>query len=310
LPAEPVITVAVPLYNKAGTIHEAIASALSQSVREFEIVVVDDGSMDDSAARVRELDDPRVVLIAQLNAGVAAARNRALDAARGPFVAFLDADDVWRPDHLRHLLELTRRFPQAVLFGNRFVEFSGGSVPAGSDRPPTYSLLDEFFAAWAYGPQPFFTSSCMVKREEALAAGGFPAGHSRGEDLALWIEIAARHPVAVSSYVGCGYRRGPDALTARLVTEPDISMRTLDRLIAEDVGWTPTRKRHAREYYHRIALAHCLDALRAGDMAAAQRFLDLASGTSALRGRWWRARLLAAAPRPLRELSFAAFIRR
>ena len=194
---------------------------------------------DDGAARVRAFDDPRIMVSVQPNAGVAAARTRALAAAQCPLVAFLDADDIWLPDHLQHLLELSLRFPQAALFGNRFVEFSAHDVPAAPRRPPTYRLLDYFFAAWAYGPQPFFTSSCMVRRDDALAAGGFPAGHSRGEDLALWIELAARHPVAVSSYIGCGYRRGADALTARLVTEPDISMGTLDHLIAEYPGWTP-----------------------------------------------------------------------
>jgi glycosyltransferase involved in cell wall biosynthesis len=305
----PVITVAVPLYNKAGTAGQAIGSALAQSMPAFEVVVVDDGSSDDGAARIRAVGDPRIRVIAQANAGVAAARNRAMAEAQCELVAFLDADDVWRPDHLQHLLALTERFSEAALFGNRFVEFSGERVPAVPDRAPAYRLLDDFFAAWAYGPQPFFTSSCMVRRTQALAAGGFPAGHSRGEDLALWIELAARHPVAVSSYVGCGYRRGPDALTSRLVTSPDISMLTLDRLIAENEAWPPARRRSAREYYHRIALAHVLDCLRAGDTDSARRFLDLASGTEALRARWWRARLLAGAPRPLRDLVFALAVR-
>lgn len=310
MPSIPVISVAVPLYNKAGTVAEAIGSVLAQSMPAFEIIVVDDGSTDDGASRVRRFDDPRIRVSEQPNAGVAAARTRALAAAQSPLVAFLDADDVWQPDHLLNLLELSRWFPQAALFGNRFVEFSDGDVPVGRRRPLTYRLLDDFFAAWAYGPQPFFTSSCMVRRDDALAVGGFPAGQSRGEDLALWIELAARHPVAVSSYVGCGYRRGSDTLTARLVTEPDISMRTLDRLIAEHSAWAPARRRHARECYHRIALAHCLDALRAGDTVTAQRFLDLASATQAWRTRWWQARILAAMPRPLRDLVFGAVVGR
>ena len=91
---------AVPLYNKAGTVVETIGSVLAQSMPAFEIIVVDDGSTDDGAARVRAFDDPRIGVSVQPNAGVSAARTRALAAAQCALVAFLDADDVWLPDHL------------------------------------------------------------------------------------------------------------------------------------------------------------------------------------------------------------------
>ena len=106
--------------------------------------------------------------------------------------------------------------------------FQRSSFAHGRPAPVEYTLLDDYFSAGAAGAPPFFTSSCMVNRTQALAAGGFPAGHSRGEDLALWMKLAATAPVAVSTYVGCHYRRGADTLTAKCVTEPDVSMTTLD----------------------------------------------------------------------------------
>ena len=306
----PAVSVVIPLYNKGGYIKNTLASALAQTFSDFEILVVDDGSRDDGPARVREIKDHRIVLIQQDNTGVSATRNRGMKEAQAQFVAFLDADDLWEPDHLHHLMELSRRFPQVALFGNRFTEFFGDAPSPVSPAPVEYALLEEYFSAGAAGAQPFFTSSCMVNRTQALAAGGFPAGHSRGEDLALWMNLAVAAPVAVSTYVGCHYRRGADALTAKCVTEPDISMTTLEDLIARHGEWPPPRRDAAREFYNRIALAHALDCVRAGDETAARRFIALSANTTTQRRRWWQARALTGLPRPLREIIFRFIDRR
>jgi hypothetical protein len=306
----PDVSVVIPLYNKGGTIKDAVASALAQTFSDLEILIIDDGSRDDGPARVREIKDPRIALIQQQNTGVAATRNRGMKEAKAPFVAFLDADDLWEPDHLRHLMELRRRFPQAALFGNRFAEFFGDHPSRATPAPAEYALLKDYFTAGAAGAQPFFTSSCMVNCAQALAAGGFPPGHSRGEDLALWMKLAAAAPVAVSSYVGCHYRRGADALTAKCVTEPDVSMTTLEDLIARHGDWPPARRDAAREFYHRIALAHALDCVRAGDETAAKKFIALSAGTTTQRRRWWQARVLTGLPRPLRDMTFRFLGRR
>ena len=300
----PAVSVVIPLHDKGGTITDTVASALAQTFSDFEILVIDDGSRDDGPTRVKTIADPRIMLIQQDNAGVANARNRGMNDARAPFVAFLDADDLWTPDHLRHLVELIRRFPQAALFGNRFTEFSGDRPSPAALAPVEYALLDDYFAAGAAGAPPFFTSSCMVDRAQAIAAGGFPPGHSRGEDLALWMKLAATAPVAVSTYVGCHYRRSANALTAKCVTTPDVSMTTLECLIAGHGEWPAARRDAAREFYNRIALAHALDCIRGGDEAAAKRFIALSAGTVAHRSRWWQARTLSALPRPLREMIF------
>jgi cellulose synthase/poly-beta-1,6-N-acetylglucosamine synthase-like glycosyltransferase len=303
--ARPAISVAVPLYNKAGFIENTLRSALSQSFADFEIVVVDDGSTDDGAARSLSLSDPRLVLIKQENAGVAAARNRAIAEARGTLIAFLDADDIWAPDHLRHLMELTRRYPEAALYGNRFT--TGATDPDTLNRGQTvrYERLDNYFALCAAGRQPFFTSSCMVRRDGAQAVGGFPDGHSRAEDITLWIKLAARAPVAVSSYWGCEYRTVPQSLTSKPLLQPDIAMQTLEIMIANEVNSSPRRARDLREYCCRLAIAHALDCARAGQAESARSFLRLAAGTATQRRRWWGARIIAFAPPALTRFGFA-----
>jgi glycosyltransferase involved in cell wall biosynthesis len=305
---EPVVSVAIPLYNKAAFIADTVVSALAQTFTNFEIVVVDDGSTDDGAERLRQFADPRFRVIRQDNAGVAVARTRAMREGRGKYVAFLDADDLWHPDHLFHLVKLSRHFPQAALFGNDFAERSGADAQHENETggPVQYRAVDDYFAECAFGRAPFYTSSCMVLRQRALDIGGFPVGNYCGEDLALWMMLAADAPVAVSSFVGCHYRRGIDSLSRQSSYRNaiDISMSTLDDILKRHHGWPDARKNGVREYYFRIALAHCLDCFRAGEIKHARDYLRLAAGTRMLRRRLWEARVLAYVPGPFREKLF------
>ena len=181
-----------------------------------------------------------------------------------------------------------------------------GSDEAAFGRDVHCRIVDDYFLECAGGRSPLYTSSCMVPRERALALGGFPVGKVCGEDLALWIRLAAVGQVAVSNYVGCIYRRGIDSLSwqASYRNAPDVSMATLTDLLGQHDDWPDRRKRSAREYLFRLALAHGLDALRAGDVDQARNYLGIAAGTRLLRSRLWQARLLALMPRQPREAFF------
>jgi len=98
--SQPFFSVIIPVYNRAQALRHAIASVQTQTCQDFEIVVVDDGSNDDPAATVAAIADPRIRLFRQENAGGAAARNRAMDEAKGRFIALLDSDDIFLPHHL------------------------------------------------------------------------------------------------------------------------------------------------------------------------------------------------------------------
>src|SRR3974390_561577 len=143
----PTVSVAIPLYNKAPFIVDTVRSALAQTFSDFEIVVIDDGSTDDGPEKLAALREPRLTVIRQQNAGVAAARTRAMRAGRGRYVAFLDGDDLWHPHHLSHLIELMRRYPQAALVGNDYGESpAAGAAPAGDYAAPRYRLVEDYFA--------------------------------------------------------------------------------------------------------------------------------------------------------------------
>ena len=127
LNAAPLVSVLIPAWNAAPWIGECLGSVLAQSVVDFECLVVDDGSVDDTARVVQSFADPRVRLISQGNAGVSAARNRALEEAKGVFVAFLDADDFWDVRFLERMLDVLGKEPEADLAFCGYTMFMDGT---------------------------------------------------------------------------------------------------------------------------------------------------------------------------------------
>jgi hypothetical protein len=298
------VSVTISLYNKQAHIGAALASVLAQTIQDFEVIVVDDGSTDDGPAIVQGFIDPRVRLHRQPNGGVSAARNTGLQLARHELVAFLDADDLWRPRHLQHLMVLAERFPDAVLYGNSVVAAKNTDIIV-TDTTVSYERLDDFFARWVAEPEPFHMSSVMARRTAAFRNGGFDVGFSRGEDLAFFVRMALVGPVAVSTYVGCLYRRRTGGLTAAPVLQPDICMTTILNILRKPSRIGAAQRASLQEFVNKVAVANALDCVGGGYIAEALKFLQIAAGTQAHRRRWWQARLLASCPQPLRALVFS-----
>lgn len=294
------ISVVIPLHNAARHIGAALDSIAWQTMPPAEVIVVDDGSADGGGAIVEARGTAR--LIAQPNRGVAAARNAGLAAAAQPFVAFLDADDLWCPGHLARLAELAERFLDAGVFGARFLPVPAEATLEDARRAETaegHMSRPDYVAEAASGMPPFFTSSCMVRAEAARALGGFPEGESHGEDMALWIRLSEQHGAAATTATGALYRRSGTGLTGRAVAVPDAAMRALDALVP---AARPERREALRALRSRLALAHTLDALARGDRARARA--ALAEAGSAFTARRAAARLLLALPAPAARAAF------
>lgn len=112
-------SVVIPLYNKKHTIRECIASVLSQSYQDFELLVIDDGSTDNSFQVLSEYSDNRIRIVQQSNGGVSSARNLGLKLAKSKYVALLDADDLWMPDYLEKMNSFIEAYPFCALYGSR-----------------------------------------------------------------------------------------------------------------------------------------------------------------------------------------------
>ncbi len=152
----------------------------------------------------------------------------------------------------------------------------------------------------ARGEAPFYTSSCLVRREAALAEGGFPEGESHGEDLALWSRLSERCVAAATDGSGARYRRAEGGLSGRGVPVPDVAMRTLETLMA---AASPPRAALMRQLRDRLAMAHALDSLARGDRANARAALAEVAGP--ITPRRIAAMLLAAMPAPLCRAAFS-----
>lgn len=197
------ISVVIPLYNKAGQVAHTLRSVLGQTFREFEVVIVDDGSTDGSADEARSVHDGRIRLVSQRNAGVSAARNRGVAEARYDLIAFLDADDEWKPTYLETQYNLYRKYPDCSLFAcnYEFRNADGRVTPTILHKLPfegEYGILSNYFEVASCSHPPLWTSAVMVRKQALQAVGGFPVGIKSGEDLLTWARLAVAGKIAFS----------------------------------------------------------------------------------------------------------------
>jgi glycosyltransferase involved in cell wall biosynthesis len=185
---EPRVSVIIPAYNAARTIGDTLRSVRSQSLDGLEVFVVDDGSSDDTAERARAAGEAQV--LAQPNGGPGRARNLALARARGRFVAFLDADDMWFPDALETLYGYAERYPEAAVVFASF-ERPFNSSPQLRPAAPPRRVFCEIF----HQRLKLHMGAVLVRREVLDEVGGFDERRELYvEDWDLWLRIAARHP--------------------------------------------------------------------------------------------------------------------
>ena len=207
------ISVVIPLYNKEKQIAHTIQSVFNQTFQDFEVVIVDDGSTDESAAEVEKFCDSRIRLIHQENAGVAAARNRGIEEAKGDLIAFLDADDEWKPEYLATQYHLSQKYPDCNVFAcnYEFRNIEGKVTPTIIRKLPftgEEGILSNYFEVASCSHPPLWTSSIVVKKQAIQAIGGFPVGIRSGEDLLTWARLAVNGQIAYSKKVEAIYDLG------------------------------------------------------------------------------------------------------
>lgn len=206
-------SVIIPLYNKEPHVKRALDSVINQTVQDFEIIVVNDGSTDKSADVVKTFSDARIRLINQKNAGVSVARNRGINEAKSELITFLDADDEWMPDYLETILRLREKYPCAGLYATSLKTEFIDNVLMDKDEElrkliPDEGLILNFFKVNLKDishKDIFYTSSVTVPKKIFLELGGFQTGFWWGEDIDMWGRIALKHPFVYSSQVCAVY---------------------------------------------------------------------------------------------------------
>ena len=196
-------SVIIPLYNKAPYIEKALQSVMAQSFTDYEIIVVDDGSKDESAAiaekTLAEFSLPNK-LIRQENAGVSVARNNGANQSQGDYICFLDADDWWAPSFLEEMSGLIDEFPDAGIYGTNYTivnetKHKTRVAPIGVEPGLEKGYINYCQVYAKTLAMPLTSISVALPRYVFKDAGGFPEGINLGEDFLLWIKIALKHKV-------------------------------------------------------------------------------------------------------------------
>jgi glycosyltransferase involved in cell wall biosynthesis len=288
------IAVAIPLYNKASAIQRTLESVRGQIVAPKEVIVVDDGSKDDSAARAEEVgrEIRGFKLVRQKNSGPGVARNRCASEGSSAWIAYLDADDIWYADHLAELRELAMLFPDASMVATSYHE----TRQAGQTGYRHRRLID-YFGDEAAGRIAFFTSTVMIKRSGFEAAGGYPVGKTLGEDLALWGRLALQGPIAVSSHVTCVYQHADSGLSHTLANYPNLAIEEFQEISRRSTD--PALAANAREAANRLSVTLTLEALMKGRTDIGQAFLNEMMETQLYARRKRILRGLCALPNPI-----------
>lgn len=190
----PKVTVIVPAYNVADYILPCLASVMSQTWANLDCIVVDDGSIDATAAHVEAFADPRVRLIRQPNAGVSAARNRGFAASDGDHVMFLDGDDMLHPTAIERLVAALAARPEAVASFGTFVKILPGGAPYPGQKPlARHHYPDgDVLASMLQGNFLANGGHVLIRRRAAEAVGGFDTGLRLSEDWEYWCRLAVQ----------------------------------------------------------------------------------------------------------------------
>lgn len=196
-------SVVIPLYNKSYSIEKCINSVLSQTHTDYEIIIVNDGSKDNSLSIVKssfkgEIDDGTIIVINQKNQGVSVARNIGVEASNFDYICFLDADDEWKPDFLQNIKRLINEYPSACLYCLQHETKLDNQLPVRNTsfyKDGFIGYVDNFFKASLFGSIANSSKVC-IRKHSLLEVGGFPENQKSGEDLFVWIELQKLSRVA------------------------------------------------------------------------------------------------------------------
>lgn len=271
----PRISVIIPTYNRRDLITEAIDSALAQTFTDYEVIVVDDGSTDDTLQQLRRYGD-RIRYQFQDNRGVAAARNAGIRMARGEFVCFLDSDDLWKPEKLAVQIRFAEAHPEYGLIASEQQYFDADGKEMNHSKAAMYRIRNGMVVEHLLFGNWIPTSTVMLRRECLEAVGGFDEDVGQfGEDWLLWMKVAARYPIYFIPEPLAVYRFHSGQLT---VYKREEQFRSLMACLGKMSGFPQfQRKPHLlREAEYRICISRGLHNFDTGDYELAKTKLTRA----------------------------------
>ena len=237
---KPLVTVIIPTYNRGWILQDAIDSVLDQDFSDYELIVVDDGSSDNTREILGAYGD-RITVLRQPNRGVSAARNRGINEAAGQLIAFLDSDDLWLPGKLSTQVEFFEDNADAVINQTQEIWIRNGQRVNPKKRHHKFSgmIFERSLALCLVSP-----SAVMIKKSLLEAVGGFDENLPACEDYDLWLRISCRYSVHLIDIALIIKRGGHDDQLSKAAGLDKYRIQSLMKLIDGDL-LTPQQYRAA-----------------------------------------------------------------
>jgi len=247
----------IPVYNGEKTIQETIASVFDQTFSDFELLVIDDGSLDSTIDILASNKDPRLKVFTQPHNGVAASRNYGISQAQGDFIAFLDADDLWTPDKLDAQMKALEENPQAAVAHSwtDFIDKSGQFLHPGlhikADGDVYARLLAINFLESGSNP--------LIRREALIEVGGFEGSIEGFEDWDMWLRLAKNHHFVTVPIPQILYRRTASSLSSNVLKQEVVALKAIKLAFSRAPKSLQHLKTHSYAWAYKYLAFRALD---------------------------------------------------
>lgn len=197
-------SVVIPLYNKELSIRDTINSVLKQNFQDFEIIIINDGSTDNSVHEILKINNPKVKVFHKENGGVSSARNLGVLKASNDWIAFLDGDDLWYENHLETIHKMINEFPNSKLFATSFVNSNNVEYKYKINNCQRFSEIKDYFKESLN--KHLIWTSVFVSHKSCLEENFFKENLSIGEDLELFGRLVKKNNLVKASDITAVYR--------------------------------------------------------------------------------------------------------
>lgn len=226
------ISVVIPVYNAQDTIEATLNSVLSQTYRNLEVLVINDGSKDGTLEKLNSIQDSRLTIYSYPNAGLSASRNRGIELAQGEYISFIDADDLWTPNKLELQLKALQNNPQAALAYSwtDYIDLDGNFLFAGKHISKSGEVIEELLVNNILENG----SNALIRTHTFAEVGNFDDFLSAAGDWDMGIRIAEKYPFVAVCEPQILYRVSPNSMSANILNQEEQSRVTIERAFSRN----------------------------------------------------------------------------
>ena len=237
----PLISVIIPIYNGEKTIRETIDSVLNQTLQNFELIIINDGSNDSTLEIVSTISDSRLKVFSYPNAGISTSRNRGISHSIGEYISFIDADDLWTPDKLEAQLKALQENPEsAVAYSwTNYIDESGQSLDRGSYMTVNGDVYAKLLLIDFVGSG----SNPLIRRHALIEVGGFDESLSTSADWDMWLRLAVHYHFAAVPSPQILYRISLTSMSSNVYKQEAESLQVIERAFTQ----APTSFSHLKQ---------------------------------------------------------------